>query len=116
MVTTSATISRDRLHAQIPKALVSFWEGQPEQGRKSLDSLLELARRQKDPYAQYEIDFARPQLSADRPSELDQLRAIEVSLQKPLVGMSEPDRNISLAAVLREEARVSSASGQTDLA
>jgi predicted Zn-dependent protease len=115
-VTTSATNSRDRLHAQFQKALVSFWEGQPGQGRKSLDSLLELARRQKDPYAQFEIAFGRAQLSADRATELDQLRATEVSLQKPILGMSEPDRNISLASVLREEARIASASGQTDVA
>jgi tetratricopeptide (TPR) repeat protein len=115
-VNASATNSRDRFHAQFQKALVSFWEGQPEHGRKSLDSLLELARRQKDPYAQFEIAFGRAQLSADRAAELDQLRAIEVSVQKPVVGMSEPDRNISLASVLREEARIASASGQTDVA
>jgi hypothetical protein len=38
------------------------------------------------------------------------------ALQKPILGMSEPDRNISLASVLREEARIASASGQTDVA
>jgi predicted Zn-dependent protease len=111
-----ATNSRDRLHAQFQKALVSFWEGQPEQGRKSLDSLFEQARRQKEPNEQFEIGFGRAQLAADPASELEQLRALEASVQKPVPGMSEPDRNISLASVLREQARVASANNQLDLA
>jgi tetratricopeptide (TPR) repeat protein len=115
-VAASATNSRDRLHAQFQKAMVSFWEGQPEQGRKSLDSLLDHSRRLKDPYAQFEIGFGRAELSGDPASELDQLHAVEISLQKPIVGMSEPDRNVSLASVLREEARISAAGGHPDVA
>jgi predicted Zn-dependent protease len=113
-VAASATNSRDRLHAQFQKALVSFWEGRPDEGRKSLDSLLDQARRQKDPYAQFEIGFGCAQLSADPAGELEQLHALEATLQKPILGMSEPDRNISLASVLREEARISSARGDSD--
>jgi hypothetical protein len=101
---------------QFQKALISFWEGQPEQGLKSLDSLLVQARRQKDPYAQFEIGFGRAQLTTDSAAELEQLRTLEASLQKPVIGMSEPDRNISLASVLREEARIASASGNSDSA
>jgi tetratricopeptide (TPR) repeat protein len=112
----SATNSRDRLHVQFQRALISFWEGQPQQGRKSLDVLLEQARRQKDPYAQFEIGFGRAQLSANSVSELEQLRALEVSVQKPVPGMSEPDRNIFLASVLREETRIAAATGQTEVA
>jgi len=111
-----ATNSRDRLHVQFQKAMVSFWEGHQDQGRKSLDSLLEQARRQKEPYAQFEVAFGRAQLSADPASELEQLRALEASLQKPVTGMSEPDRNISLASVLREEARIAAANGNSDVA
>ncbi len=110
----SATNSRDRLHVQFQRALISFWEGQPQQGRKSLDVLLEQARRQKDPYAQFEIGFGRAQLSANSVSELEQLRALEVSVQKPIPGMSEPDRNTFLASVLREEARIAAATGQAE--
>jgi len=110
-----ATTSRDRLHVQFQKALVSFWEGQPEQGRKSLDVLLEQARREKEPNAQFEIGFGRAQLSANPVSELEGLRALEVSVQKPVPGMSEPDRNISLASVLREEARIAAAIGQAEV-
>jgi tetratricopeptide (TPR) repeat protein len=115
-VFASATNSRDRFHVQFQKALISFWEGQPEQGLKSLDSLLVQARRQKDPYAQFEIGFGRAQLTTDSAAELEQLRTLEASLQKPVIGMSEPDRNISLASVLREEARIASASGNSDSA
>jgi predicted Zn-dependent protease len=115
-VSASATNSRDRFHVQFQKALISFWEGQPEQGLKTLDSLLVQARRQKDPYAQFEIGFGRAQLTTDSASELEQLRALEASLQKPVIGMSEPDRNISLASVLREEARIASANGNSDSA
>jgi predicted Zn-dependent protease len=114
-VGASATNSRDRLHVQFQKAMVSFWEGQPESGRKALDSVLEQARRQKEPYAQFEIGFGRAQLAPDAASELEQLRAVEATLQKPVVGLSEPDRNTSLASVLREEARIASANGQSEI-
>jgi tetratricopeptide (TPR) repeat protein len=108
-----ATNSRDRLHAEFQKALVYFWEGHPEQGRKALESLLEDARRRKDPYAQFEIGFGRAMLSPDAPSELEQLRALEPTVQKPIPGMSEPDRHISWASVVREEARVAALNGRT---
>jgi tetratricopeptide (TPR) repeat protein len=112
----SATNSRDRLHVQFQRALISFWEGQPQQGRKSLDVLLEQARRQKDPYAQFEIGFGRAQLSANSVSELEQLHALEVSVQRPVPGMSEPDRNTFLASALREETRIAAATGQAEVA
>jgi predicted Zn-dependent protease len=111
-----ATNSRDRLHGEFQKALVYFWEGQPEQGRKALDSLLEEARRQKDPYAQFEIGFGRAALSAEVAGELEQLRALEVTVEKPLSGMSEPDRHVFWASVLREEARVAALSGRASVA
>jgi predicted Zn-dependent protease len=112
----ATTNSRDRLHVQFQKALVSFWEGQPDEGRKSLDSLLERARRLKDPYGQFEVGFGRAQLSGNPASELEQLRALELSIQKPVTGMSEPDRNIFLASVLREEARIAAANSQPEAA
>jgi tetratricopeptide (TPR) repeat protein len=108
-----ATNSRDRLHAEFQKALIYFWEGHPEQGRKALESLLEEARRHKDPYAQFEIGFARAALSPDAASELDQLRALEPMVQKPIAGMSEPDRHVSWATIVREQARVAALNGRT---
>lgn len=112
----SATNSRDRFHVLFQKALVNFWEGQPDQGRKALDSLIEQARRQKDPGALFEVRFGRAQLTPDPASELEQLRALEASTQKPVPGWSEPDRNTSLASVLREEARIAALIGQHDAA
>ena len=103
---TMASNSRDRLHAEFQKALVYFWEGQPAAGRQALEDLLVKARKQKEPYAQFEIAFGRAMLAADFQAELEQLRGVESSLQKPIVGMSEPDRNISIASVLREEVRI----------
>jgi predicted Zn-dependent protease len=111
-----ATNSRDRLHAEYQKALIYFWEGHPEQGRRALDALIGEARRQKDSYAQYEAAFGRALLSGDSASELVQLHAVEASLQKPLSAMSEPDRVTSLGYVLREQARIAGLSGLSDAA
>ncbi|MGH9678278.1 MAG: tetratricopeptide repeat protein, partial [Candidatus Acidiferrum sp.] len=113
---TMATNPRDRQHAEFQKALVSFWEGQPAAGRKALNDLLEQSRKQKEPYAQFEIAFGRAMLAADANSGLEQLRAVEASLQKPISGMSESDRNTSLASVLREEVRVASFNHLTGVA
>lgn len=101
-----ATNSRDRLHAAYQEALVHFWEGHPAEGRKALDALVEESRKEKNSYALFEVSFARAQLAADAAGELQQLRALEGSLKKPIADMSESDRNISRAQVLREEARV----------
>jgi predicted Zn-dependent protease len=111
-----ATNSRDLLHAQFQKALVYFWEGHLEQGRNALDALLEEARQKNDPYAQFEIAFGRASLSSDPASQLDQLRAVEASLDQPIPGMSEPDRNVSLANVRREEARIAAFNGRPSVA
>jgi len=115
-VIATATSARDRLHAHIQKAMVSYWEGQPEQGRKALTAALEQARRLKEPYGQFEAAVALAQLNEDNASALDQLRAIETSIQKPVAGMGEPDRNLSLALVLREEARRAAANSQPEVA
>jgi tetratricopeptide (TPR) repeat protein len=106
-----ATNSRDRLHAQYQKALVYFWEGQPEQGRKELEALQSEARKQKDSYEEYEVGFARALLSGDTSTELNQLRGLEALLQKPVTAISEPDRILCLAAVRKEQARAAALGG-----
>jgi tetratricopeptide (TPR) repeat protein len=110
------TTSRDRLHAEFQRALVYFWENRPEQGRTALDVLLEQARREKDPYAQFEIGFGRALLTPESIIELTQLRALVSFLTKPVKGMSDPDRNISLAAVQCEQARMAALSRHLDAA
>jgi tetratricopeptide (TPR) repeat protein len=115
-VIATATNPRDKLHAQSQKALVYFWEGQPEEGRKALRATLELAQQQNEPYGQFEVGLALAQLSESNTVALEQLKAVETSIQKPVAGMSEPDRNVSLGQVLREEARYAAANGQPEVA
>jgi predicted Zn-dependent protease len=111
-----ATNSRDRFHSQFQKALVNFWEGKPEQGRQALDTLLEQARAQKDAYAQFEIGFANADLAADTSAKLEKLHTLEIVFEKPVTGMTEPDRHIFWATIVREEARLASLSGQIKVA
>ena len=106
-----ATNSRDRLHAEYQKALVNFWEGQPEPGRQALDALLGEARRQKDSYAQFEIGYGLALLSPNATSELTQLGALETLLQRTVSAISEPDRIAALASVRKEQARVAALAG-----
>jgi tetratricopeptide (TPR) repeat protein len=108
--------SRDRLHAQFQRTLVYFWEGHPDQGRKALDIVYEQARRQKDPYGIYEIGLGRALLTPEPAGQLEQLRALEVSLERAINGMTESDRNAALAAVLCAHARVAAFSGHPESA
>jgi tetratricopeptide (TPR) repeat protein len=111
-----ASNPRDRSHCEFQKALVYFWEGQPAEGRKALDTLHDKARLQKEPYSQFEIAFGRAMLAADASLELEQLRWLETWLQDPIDGMSEADRDNSRAQVLRERARISAHRGEFALA
>jgi hypothetical protein len=107
---------RDRSHSEFQKALVYFWEGQPVEGRKALDTLNQKARQEREPYSQFEIGFGRAMLAADPSVELEQLRSLEIWLQDPIDGLSEADRDNSRAQVLRERARISAARGEVALA
>ena len=111
-----AESSRDRLHAEYQKALVFFWEGDLAEGRKRLEGLAEKARAEKEPYAQFEIDFARALLATNGVDEFAQLKSLESFLQGPVAGMTEADRNASLGAVWRERARVYASSGKSEAA
>lgn len=115
-VIAAATNPRDKLHAQSQKALVYFWEGNPEEGRKALHATLESASRQKEPYGEFEAGLALAQLSENNAAALEQLKTLETSFEKPVAGMSEPDRNLSTGQVLREEARYASANSQPEVA
>ena len=111
-----AESSRDRFHAEYQKALVFFWEGRLVEGRKLLDSLAEKARADKEPYAQFEIGFARALLATNAADEFAQLKSLESLLQGPVAGMTEADRNASLGAIWRERARAYASSGEPDAA
>jgi tetratricopeptide (TPR) repeat protein len=107
---------RDRAHSEFQKALVYFWEGQIAEGHAALDALNEKARRQKEPYSQFEIGFGRAMLAGDPALELEQLRSLEIWLQSPSDSLSEADRDNFRAQVLRERARVSAGRGELALA
>ena len=111
-----AESSRDRYHAEYQKALVFFWEGHLVDGRKLLEDLAAKARAEKEPYAQFEIGFARALLATNAVDEFAQLKFLESFLQGPVAGMTEADRNVSLGAVWRERARAYASSGESDAA
>lgn len=111
-----AESSRDRYHAEYQKALVFFWEGRSVEGRKLLEGLAEKARAEKEPYAQFEIGFARALLATNAVDEVAQLKSLESFLQGPVAGMTEANRNASLGAVWRERARAYASSGESDAA
>jgi hypothetical protein len=111
-----ASNPRDRSHCEFQKALVYFWEGQTAEGHAALDALNEKARRQKEPYSQFEIGFGRAMLAGDAALELEQLRSLELWLQSPSDGLSEADRDNFRAQLLRERARISASRGELPLA
>lgn len=108
----AAQSARERFHAECQKRLVFFWEGHADQGRKALLALSEEAKNQKQAYAEAEVGFARVLLAADTDEQLLQLESLEKLLRSPIAGISDSDRNISLAAVWREQARVHALMGQ----
>ena len=97
---------RDELYAKLQKTLIYFWEGQPGQGRKTFAALAEEAAAKKEPNVRFEIAVARAMLAAHPQEELDQLGRLSIFLAQPLAGMSEADRGVARATVLRERARV----------
>jgi len=104
----------DELDAKYTQALIYFWEGRPAEGRKALSTLAAEAASKKEPNAQFEILLGAAMLAADSRDELTRLNALSAFLEKPLTGMSEADRDINRATVLRERARIASANGRVD--
>jgi tetratricopeptide (TPR) repeat protein len=108
-----ATSPVDELYIKQQKALVSFWEGKPEQGRQALAAFAEEAANKKEPNGQFNIALSQAILAPDAKSELKQLQALSAFLEKPLAGMLESDRGIDRATVLRERVRIASLQGQS---
>jgi len=102
----------DEFYIKEQRALVSFWEGKPVQGRRELAKLAEEAARKKESNGQLNIALARAMLAGDAQSELSQLKELSVFLEQPLPGMLESDRSVARATVLRERARVAALEGQ----
>ena len=104
----------DELDAKYSQALIFFWEGRPADGRKALSSLAGEAAAKKEPNAQFEIALGSAMFAADFRDELTRLNALSAFLEKPLAGMSEADRDINRATVLRERARVAALNGRAN--
>jgi tetratricopeptide (TPR) repeat protein len=102
---------RDELHARYQKALVYFWEGRSEEGRRALGTLAAEAVRQNEPHAKFEIGLGRAMLASDYRDELQQLHDLSALFQKSCKGMSESDRSAAQAVLLRERVRVTALKG-----
>jgi tetratricopeptide (TPR) repeat protein len=101
-----STNSRDRLHVEFQKALVKFWEGKGAEGRQALAEAEQKALLAHDPYAQFEIEEGQALLAGTPKEQIEKLRAMERTYGNPVEGMSEADRNPSLAAIWRDEVRI----------
>lgn len=108
---TMADNPMDELYVKYLKALVCFWEGKPEQGRKELAALAKEAAAKKEPNSQFQIGMAEAMLAGDPQSELEQLNSLASFLDRPVAGMNESDRGLNRAAVLRERARIAGQRG-----
>jgi tetratricopeptide (TPR) repeat protein len=110
-----ANNSRDELYNKSQKALVYFWEGHAVEGRKELAALSQLAIDKKEPNSQAEIALARAMLSANPQDELAQLATLAAFLEQPHSGMSEADRGIYRSTVFRDQVRVASSIGRSEV-
>jgi hypothetical protein len=104
----------DELYIKEQRALVSFWEGKPEQGQKELAAFAEEAAQKKEPNGQFNIALAQAMLASDWQSELKQLKELSSFLEQPHSGMLESDRNVARATVLRERVRIAALNGQNE--
>jgi tetratricopeptide (TPR) repeat protein len=114
--TTMSTNARDSFHIQYQKVLVYFWEGKSAEGFSALDALAAKAAEAKEPYALYEISLGRALLTADPAEQAKHFEALESKFSAPVPGMSEGDRNPSLAEILRDEVRIHFQQGHSDAA
>jgi hypothetical protein len=103
----------DEFYIKEQRALVSFWEGKSDQGRRELATFAAEAARKKESNGQFNIALARAMLAADPGSELLRLKELSVFLEQPLPGMLESDRSVARATVLRERARVATLQGNS---
>ena len=101
-----ANNDRDRMHIEFQKAMVNFWEGNKTAGLQALAELDEKAQVLKDPYSVFEVQETRALLAAEPGEKIERLQAMEKIYSVPVPGMIGADRNTSLAAVLRDEARI----------
>jgi tetratricopeptide (TPR) repeat protein len=111
-----AANNRDRLHAEYQQALMFFWQDKSAAGLQKLSELERRASALHEPYASFEIQEAYAILLPTAKEQLQKLREIEGTYTSPIDGMSESDRNPSLAAIRRDEVRILAEQNQLDAA
>jgi len=114
--TAMATNDRDRLHIEYQKALAFFWAGRASQGLRALQQVEQKARVGKEPYSLFEAQEALALLAATSRERLEKLSQIETFFSAPVEGMADSDRNPTLAAVWRDEARECAQQNKLDAA
>jgi tetratricopeptide (TPR) repeat protein len=111
-----ATNNRDRLHIEYQQALLFFWQGRSAVGLRKLSELEKKAHALREPYAEFEIQEGYALLLPAWKDQLQKLREVEGAYVSPIAGMSESDRNPSLAAIWRDEVRILAKQDQLDQA
>jgi tetratricopeptide (TPR) repeat protein len=111
-----ATNNRDRLHIEYQQALLLFWQGKSAAGLRKLSELEKKAHTLHEPYAGFEIQEAYALLLPTSKDQLQKLREVEGAYTSPIDGMSESDRNPSLAAIWRDQVRILAKQDQLDKA
>ena len=101
-----STDNRDRLHAEFQKALMKFWAGKNIDGLQALADVERKALIAHEPYALFEIEEAQALLALTPMERVAKLHEMARTFGNPVEGMSEADRNSSLAAIWRDEVRI----------
>jgi tetratricopeptide (TPR) repeat protein len=111
-----STNGRDRFHIQYQKVLVNFWEGNNQAGLQVLAELERQASAAGEPYSVFEIQEARALLAPTAKERIEKLQSMEKIYFAPVEGMSDADRNPSLAAIWRDQVRIQAEQNQFDAA
>jgi tetratricopeptide (TPR) repeat protein len=109
-----STNNRDRLHAEFQKALMKFWAGKSMDGLQALADVERKAQAVHEPYALFEIQEAEALLALTPMERVAKLHEMARTYGSPVEGMSESDRNPSLAAIWRDEVRIRVEQNQTE--
>jgi len=109
-----ASNDRDRLHIEFQKALVFFWEGRASQGLRALNDVAQKARLAKEPYSLFETQEAQALLAATSRERLAKLAEMEAFFSAPVENMGDADRNPTLAAIWRDQARENAQQNKLD--
>jgi predicted Zn-dependent protease len=101
-----ATNNRDRLHVEFQKALLKFRSGKPADGMQALADIERKASAAHEPYSEFETQEAAALLAPTQKQQIAKLQQMDRIYSRPVEGMSESDRNPSLASIWRDQVRI----------